>query len=80
MDYATQKSRDTARRLNAGEIAARPVLREKISRAECEYCDYKSLCRFDRRVSGCEYRRVFAMKADEFMESTDGGKLDEATE
>lgn len=80
MAYAAQKSRDTARRLNAGEIAAHPVLREKIKRAECAYCEYASLCRFDRRIAGCGYRKLSVMKAEEFMESSNGCKLDGSTE
>lgn len=77
MDYAAQKSRETARRMNAGDIEAHPVMREKVKRAECAYCEYASLCRFDRRISGCAYKRVSAMKAEEFMETTDGGKMDD---
>ncbi len=46
----------------AGEISARPYRRK--DRTGCDYCEFRSVCGFDRKLSGYEYRR-FAEKAPE---------------
>ncbi len=76
--YARDKCRDTALRIQEGEIAARPMQRST-QRSACDYCEYKSLCRFDRRIPGFEYASVASMNKDEFMEKTDA-TMDRATE
>ncbi len=77
--YSQKKSRETARRISEGEIAAHPVMKRKTKRAACEYCDYKSLCRFDRRIRGFEYQSVGAMDKESFMEMSND-EVDTAAE
>ncbi len=55
----------------AGEISARPYRRK--DRTGCDYCEFQSVCGFDRKLSGYEYRR-FVEKSPEdiWKELADG--------
>ena len=55
----------------AGEISARPYRRK--DRTGCDYCEFQSVCGFDRKLSGYEYRR-FAERSPEdiWKELADG--------
>lgn len=77
--YAREKSRRTACAIVEGEIAPKPVYRRKSKRSACESCEYKSVCRFDRRIPGYVYESVSAMNKDSFMEKSHD-KMDDAAD
>jgi ATP-dependent helicase/DNAse subunit B len=72
MNVLIERSLDIAREklqyMRAGRIEARPL--EKV----CDYCDYRSICRFDTFLPGCRVRRKRrASQADFFgAEGGDG--------
>jgi ATP-dependent helicase/nuclease subunit B len=49
-------------RLTEGDVEARPKKQKKSGSGEpktgCEYCDYRSICKFDRKLPGCEFETV----------------------
>ena len=61
-DSVESKVKELIERMNDGNIDIRPM---KLSRSAdgqektaCDYCDYKSICRFDTQFKGCEYNVV----------------------
>ncbi|MCM1272772.1 MAG: PD-(D/E)XK nuclease family protein [Clostridium sp.] len=55
-DFAMKKAGELADKILAGDISKKPVLNK--GKAACEYCPYKSVCRFDDRYGGNEYRHM----------------------
>ncbi|MBO4725024.1 MAG: PD-(D/E)XK nuclease family protein [Firmicutes bacterium] len=45
-------------RLTEGDIAAKPKKQKKGSQTGCEYCNYRSICKFDRKLPGCEFETI----------------------
>ena len=72
---AKKKSEQTLFRMWNGELAASPAARKKRHEA-CEYCDYKSVCRFDPKKPGCRIRMLKTIKQDEFFTLIGGGTID----
>lgn len=49
-------------RLTEGDIAARPKKQKKAgsngAKTGCDYCEYRSICKFDRKLPGCEFETI----------------------
>lgn len=64
----------TAEDMLSGEIGVRPA------ETACEFCDFRSVCRFDTKLSACRVRKIPRIKQDVFFETlreerrTDGGE------
>lgn len=59
---AQQIAASSAEAMLSGEIAVRPA------EGACEWCDFKSVCRFDTKLSSCRVRKVRRVKQDAFFE------------
>jgi len=79
MQYLLKKAQsiaaETAKTMLSGEISVRPA--EKA----CEFCDFRSVCRFDTKLADCRVRKIPRVKQDAFFEDlreeqrgTDRGK------
>lgn len=55
-DYVNQKIAELGQRMMRGEIAVNPY--ELDGRTPCGYCPYHSVCGFDLRIDGFDYRRL----------------------
>ncbi|MDO5111331.1 MAG: PD-(D/E)XK nuclease family protein [Clostridia bacterium] len=71
MAHADKMSRDTASRLLSGDAAALPARRRAGGRTACQYCDYASVCGFDRKLPNSRCNNIESMNDREFMEKTD---------
>ncbi|MDE6025809.1 MAG: PD-(D/E)XK nuclease family protein [Lachnospiraceae bacterium] len=54
--FAMKKAGELADKILEGDISKNPVINK--GKAACEYCPYKSVCRFDDRYGGNEYRHL----------------------
>jgi len=54
--YVHDKLGEIGTRITQGDVAINPY--ELGSKQACTYCDYRSVCGFDERVKGCQYRRL----------------------
>ena len=73
-DYVNQKIAELGQRMMRGEIAVNPY--ELDGRTPCGYCPYHSVCGFDLRIDGFDYRRLPKFdQASEIIEQM--GKKDE---
>ena len=72
---AHKKSEQTLEQMLSGDMNASPAARKKRHEA-CEYCDYKSVCRFDPKKPGCRIRMLKTIKQDEFFTLIAGGEQD----
>ena len=62
-DYVNQKIRQIGRQIMDGEVGARPY--QMKDKDGCMYCPYKSVCGFDRKVPGFEYRKLENIDSEE---------------
>ncbi len=78
MDFVKEKASETLEDIFAGEAAALPArLSDRTN--SCSYCDYKSLCAFDSKFLGCDYRSLSNVDRKAFFEGLgkeDGHELD----
>ncbi len=70
-EFALKKATSTAIDIFDGDLKVSPILYSS-QRSACTFCDYASICRFDRQIKGCKYRNAFSVKRDEFMKETEG--------
>ena len=63
--YIREKEIGLGREILDGRIDADPV---GDSYSPCTYCEFRSICRFDRRISGMKPRTIRKVKRDEFAE------------
>ena len=75
IQIAKKKSEQTLEKMLSGDMNASPAARKKRHEA-CEYCDYKSVCRFDPKKPGCRIRMLKTIKQDEFFTLIAGGERD----
>lgn len=61
-NYAIEYMRDSGDKIYEGAVSVNPF--EK----SCEYCDYKGLCGFDRKVGGYKYRKPVGLPDEELLE------------
>lgn len=58
---------ETGRSIFAGDVSIRPY--ELSNRTGCDYCPYHTICGFDTRIPGFQYRKLETFdKADEILE------------
>lgn len=73
MRHALKKIEETHQRILRGETDALPY--KKGQESGCDYCRYRHVCRFDRKVPGYHYRDIDQMSKEEAiaaMKSEDG--------
>ncbi|MCI8506832.1 MAG: ATP-dependent helicase [Lachnospiraceae bacterium] len=56
--------------IERGEVSARPYRRK--DKTGCDYCEFQSVCGFDRKLSGYEYRRLLEKPPEEIWEEIAG--------
>lgn len=61
--HVQKKLAEYGKRILQGEIALSPY--EMGSQDACSYCDYHSVCGFDRKLPGCSKRRLVPMEKEE---------------
>ncbi len=62
-DYVNKKIRNAAEQILSGDIRVQPF--ELSGRTGCDYCSYRSICGFDPRIPGYQYRKNAELKDDE---------------
>ncbi len=67
LGFAMKKTQEALENVYAGEYEPAP-LKIGAGRMPCEWCDYKSMCRFDPLFRGCRPRRQRTLKKEEFFE------------
>ena len=53
--YVVEKAEGIGRMITSGDIRVQPAYRESGS-SGCDYCKYKAVCGFDRRIPGYKYK------------------------
>ncbi len=69
-DYVVQMIAETAEDVSKGRFAINPY--EKGGRSSCDYCRYKSICRFDKAVDGYGFRKLSDSEGKSLMEEKMG--------
>jgi ATP-dependent nuclease, subunit B len=64
--YTKKKITDTKERILEGDIQVSPY--EYGKNTGCDYCMYKNICRFDKKVDGYAYRRFSKMSQEQIFE------------
>ncbi len=79
--FVRRKLTEEGNRILAGEIAASPY--RLGDRCACDYCDYRDVCGFDRKLPGMRERELARMKKEEAWDKivkeggdSDGSALD----
>jgi len=65
INYVHKKISEAGREIIKGKINIEPV--KYSSRTACEYCDYKSICKFDRKISSNQYKVLNKKDKDEIF-------------
>lgn len=65
-DFIDKSIVDAGRKITEGNIAVNPY--KYNSKCSCTYCDYKSICPFDEREAGFEYRELPSYEKEEVLE------------
>ena len=78
-EYVRRQIADTGRHILEGDFDCRPYLLGQSG--GCDYCDYHSICGFDRKLEGYQCRRLEQLSNEEIMakiekELEEGGKED----
>ena len=60
---AVSISEETTRKILSGDVGISPI------EGNCTYCDFKSVCRFDKRLGTCRTRKRKKIKQEQFFES-----------
>jgi len=63
-------------RIVRGDISISPIADASGENSSCDYCSYKSVCRFDRKIPGYTVRNKGALDKAEIKERVLGGKED----
>lgn len=62
-EHVNRKIVDTGHRILDGDTSIRPY--ELSNHTGCDYCPYHTICGFDKRIPGFEYRKLEAFDKDE---------------
>lgn len=65
MSYAVQKVEESRRKILSGDTMPSPYLRGQ--ETGCDYCPYRHVCGFDRKIPGYEYRDIGKTSKEEAM-------------
>ena len=83
--FVNGKMKEIGKRILAGETAAHPY--ERKNRTACDYCEFREVCGFDRKIPGTDYHRLREYKPEDIwtkMEEVNGrdgsSKMDGGTE
>ncbi len=76
MHYAQSRIEELEEDILDGEISMYPMQHSRQFSA-CTFCDYKEVCGFDRRLPGCEVRRMRSLDKDEIWQMIREGKKPE---
>ena len=68
LDRAKEIAARTGRAMLAGEIGVSPA------EGACQYCDYRSVCRFDTKLPSCRVRRRRRVPQEDFFAMLGGEK------
>lgn len=64
--YVNDRLKQTGQEILAGQIGAEPY--KSGIKTACDYCPYHSVCGFDKKTGGFDYRRLKNKKAEEIWE------------
>ncbi len=67
MNHAQQKVDEIHKRILDGETKALPYRRGE--ETGCDYCSYKHICGFDKKIPGYEYREIEKMQKEEVLQA-----------
>ncbi len=67
LDYSAEQIRVIGTQIMKGDIDVAPYM--KGDHSSCEKCKYKTICKFDERIAGFEYRNLSKMSMEEVLES-----------
>ena len=73
-DFALQKAQELSSSLIRGDIRIDPY--EEGGYGSCTYCDFKSVCGFDRKVGGFRMRRLEKKTAEDIKGAVNGSRMD----
>ena len=65
-DYVTHKIRQIGREILDGKVGANPCRQGKDT--ACDYCAFRSVCGFDGRMEGYQYRELESLSSEEALE------------
>lgn len=72
MQFTEKKLQEIHHNIMSGEIAVNPYRKNDASgETACEYCPYHSVCRFDVRIQGNQYRVLNKLSDDMVMKEVD---------
>ena len=72
--YVDRKVREIGAGILEGNVDIDPY--QYGNRTSCEYCPYRAVCGFDRKVRGYEYRNLRKMKDEEVLEKMEEQQKD----
>ncbi len=72
LERAIQVTGQQIDRIRAGEMAASPI------KGSCDYCDYRSVCRFDPTLAACRVRKLPTISWKTYFEELAGGHRTDA--
>jgi ATP-dependent helicase/nuclease subunit B len=55
-NFVREKMKEFGNRIMAGDLALNPYIRN--GKTGCDYCSFQSVCGFDKKTPGYEYRRL----------------------
>ena len=68
MDYTEKKLMNIRNEIMNGNIAVNPYRKtDSTGENACGYCPYHSVCHFDRKIAGNEYRILEKLSNDDVM-------------
>lgn len=68
--FVNRKIADLGRNILAGDAMAKPYIRG--NETGCDYCQYRSVCEFDGKIPGTEYKRVEEQDTSEIWNRIEG--------
>ncbi len=70
--YVARKVKETAGCIMRGDAKINPY--SYGNRTACDFCPYRGICGFDRRIAGYEYRALLPMRTDEVIRKMEEGE------
>ncbi|MGN0160896.1 MAG: PD-(D/E)XK nuclease family protein [Lachnospiraceae bacterium] len=78
LNYVEGYIKESVDQILTGDVKVNPYLYKK--KNGCEYCKYRGICGFDRKVTECRYRNLRAISPEEIFhrmeEKKNGNKVD----
>ncbi len=75
LNYTEKLTKSIGDRINEGDIAINPI-RVDDNKYACKFCNYKSICRFDKKIPGFIERNTKGVTPEEAKTRVMGGKED----